>query len=174
MSPLLWWRGHVHTSFGSLGRPLLCSWLLASRWAPGRRAGPSTSRRHSGQAVVGEKGPPSTHFSGCSVPYRAAGLQSCCVEGGPLSPWGPWTQGHTAHAQWMTSVPPDPSIRCDPYFLPLRALGAGGPAWASLSANYQCGNGFMVLRGPERAPHIWSINAESVIRMTYNPSQLSK
>lgn len=52
--------------------------------------------------------------------------------------------------------------------------GAEGPVWAALSANYQCGNGFMVLWGPERAPHIWSINAESEIRMTYNPSQLSK
>lgn len=91
-----------------------------------------------------------------------------------MSPWGPWTQGGTAHGQWMTSVPPTPASGVLPPFLPLRALGAGGPAWASLSANYQCGNGFMVLRGPERAPHIWSINAESVIRMTYNPSQLSK
>lgn len=60
-----------------------------------------------------------------------------------------------------------PPSRCMPW-------GAGGPAWAALAANYQCGNGFMVLRGPEGAPHIWSINAESVIRMTYNPSQLSK
>lgn len=65
---------------------------------------------------------------------------------------------------WCSPLLPSPSM----------PWGAEGPAWVALSANYQCGNGFMVLWGPERAPHIWSINAESEIRMTYNPSQLSK
>ena len=41
------------------------------------------------QGSSGEKGPPSTHFPQSSVPYRSTGLQSCCAEGGPLSPWGP-------------------------------------------------------------------------------------
>lgn len=41
------------------------------------------------QGSSGEKGPPSTYFPQCSVPYRSMGLQSCCAEGGPLSPWGP-------------------------------------------------------------------------------------
>lgn len=58
--------------------------------------------------------------------------------------------------------------------LPTACPGGPGPSRAALSANYQCGNGFMVLWGPERAPHIWSIDAESVIRMTYSPRQLSK
>lgn len=112
---------------------------------------------------------PSTHFSGHSAPYGALGPQSSCVEGRPLSSWGPWTWV-TAHAQQMTIVPP--SSCCSP--LPATCFGAGALAWVDLSANYQCGNSFMVLRGPERTPHIWSINAESVIRMTYNPGQLSK
>ena len=146
--------------------------LLASRWVPaGGQSLPWAGCTHSGQ-FWGER-TPSTLFPRCSVPERPAGLQSCGSEGGPLSPWGPldW-RGH-ARAQCLTSARP-PSIRCAPPSLLLPASGASGPAWAELSANYQCGNGFMVLRGPERAPHIWSINAESVIRMTYNPSQLSK
>lgn len=79
LRPPLWWQGRVHTSFNS---PVCLP--LGSRRG---QSLPWAGCTHSGSS--GEKGPPSTYFPQCSVPYRSMGLQSCCAEGGPLSPWGP-------------------------------------------------------------------------------------
>lgn len=96
MSPPLWWQAqcpHQLQFTGVTPPPATAGFLHPSQFPPGGqnqtacRMLPSQKRGR----VGGGARAPSTRFSGCSVPYRVSGPQSSCVEGGPLSPLGPWS-----------------------------------------------------------------------------------